>query len=110
MHSALRFTAVEGKLDSADPALSLTPDWSRYAVLFILILSFGHALAFSPSHRDTITVDGVPLALELEVSQVPSSALDPNKKARNLSRRGPDLVLGVGSGMVWPSIQAMFWI
>ena len=72
-------------------------------MLFILILSFGHALAFSPSHRDTITVDGVPLALELEVSQVPSSALDPNKKARNLSRRGPDLVLGVGLGMVWPS-------
>ncbi|MDB4676429.1 hypothetical protein OAH93_02175 [Flavobacteriales bacterium] len=95
-----------GKLDGAIPAPFFKPKgWNT--VLFILFLSAGQAQALRPVHKDTITVDGVPLALELEVSQEPISSPDARKKVRNLSRRSPALVWGMAPGVGWSSNSAL---
>lgn len=76
---------------------------SNAAVLLLLLFSPVQADASRECHRDTITIDGAPLELQLEVSQAPDAVEESKKKVQNLSRRGPSVTLGMGTGVTGQS-------
>ena len=75
------------------------PNTYRFLVACsFLLLGFSHS-ASADSGQDTITVDGVPLILELDVTEV-AGFEQPKGKVKSRSLFGkPDLLLGVNAGV-----------
>jgi hypothetical protein len=85
-------------MGSACPSLCKLRSFGRLACAVLLLHSTAQVFASEGFHRDTITIDGAPLELQLELSQAPKDFEYSGKKARNLSRRGPTVLVGMGSG------------
>ena len=72
----------------------------RWAALLVLILPMGAVNHASPCGRDTITVDGAPLELELNIMEVaPFSQEKKRKGARNPDWATPQFKFGLNTGM-----------
>ncbi len=73
---------------------------TRWAAVLTLVLPMGAVISASPCGQDTITVDGVPLELELNIMEV--AAFSPEKEKRGTRNPGwisPQFKLGWSAGM-----------
>lgn len=103
VHRFLRFTNDVGALGSACPTPHTLLAFGKLSCVILLLQSTLHIVAAERFDRDTITIDGAPLELQLELSQAPEAFEYSGKKARNLSRKGPAVLVGMGSGFSWNS-------